>query len=303
MKNICRKGKSLYFVEYLGRHQGKPRYKWHRLGPADMTPEELNGALWRLQNRGLYRLAGIMEHYIQNRLPKRAFSTQAEYERVIRARLMPDFGQMRPDDVSQQDIAMYLEHREQEGSGPGGNREMAVLSSVFNHGMRIGACHFNPTYGVRRNEEHGRTRYVTDEELRLALRLAPPALRYLLWATYLTGFRQGDMRRLTKDDLLPAGIRVRQSKDGKHELRLWTDSLRKVVRRALVRSQCDRVFTNAYGRPWTKDAIGNAMQRLKAKTGADWHFHDLRAKAESDHKQGLGLMRRYTRARKLQAVK
>lgn len=35
----------------------------------------------------------------------------------------------------------------------------------------------------------------------------------------------------------------------------------------------------------------------------EWRFHDVRAKAESDHETGLGLMRRYTRARKLRAVR
>jgi site-specific recombinase XerD len=245
-----------------------------------------------------------MEDYIEHRLPKRAMSTQKEYERVIRARLIPTFGHMRPDDVTQQDIAAYLEFREtEEGNGPGANREMAVLSSVFNHGMRIRQCKFNPTYGVRRNEEKGRERYVTDQELRIALRTAGPALRYLLWATYLTGFRQGDLRRLTKDKLMPEGIRVREGKGGKHEMRLWSESLRKVVRRSAARTKCSHVFANSYGRAWTKDAIGNAMSRLKDKTGADWTFHDLRAKAETDHATGLGLMRRYTRVRKLAAVK
>lgn len=303
MKNVHRKGPSLYYVEYLGRRKGKPRYKWHRLCSADATQEEINCALWRLQTKGSGTLAAVMDSYVKHRLPKRALSTQKEYARVIKARLKPEFGHMLPDDLTQQDIAMYLEMREQEGNGPGANREMAVLSSVFNHGMRIGACKFNPTYGVRRNEEKERERYVTDEELRIALRAAGPALRHLLWATYLTGFRQSDLRRLTKDKLMPEGIRVREGKGGKHELRLWSESLRKVVRRSVERSKCDRVFTNSYGRGWTKDAIGNAMKRLKAKTGADWTFHDLRAKAETDHETGLGLMRRYTRVRKLAAVR
>ena len=306
MKNIYKRGPSLYYVEYLGKVHGRAKYRWTRLCKADATEEEINGAIWRVTTKGAGTLAGIMEDYIATRLKKRAQSTQKEYERVIRCEggLMDTFGKMRPDDVTQQDIAAYLEFRDSEdGHGPAGNRDIAVLSSVFNHGMRIRQCKFNPTYGVRRNEEKERTRYVTDQELRQALKAAGPALRYLLWATYLTGFRQGDMRALTKDKIGPEGIRVREGKGGKHEMRLWTESLRKVVRRALKRSTSDYVFTNSYGRRWTKDSIGNAMTRLKAKTGADWTYHDLRAKAESDHETGLGLMRRYTRAKKIAAVK
>lgn len=295
MKNVHRKGPSLYYVKHN---------RWVRLGPATMTQEEINGAVWRLKNKGSDTLEAVMRDYEKHRLPKRSAATQKEYSRIIKRRLIPTFGHMRPDDVSPQDIAVYLERREsRDGKGPAGNREISCLSSVFNHGMRIRACKMNPCYGVRRNEEHPRTYYVTDAELRTALRAAPPALRYMLWATYLTGFRQGDLRRLTMADLCPDGVKVRQSKDGKHEIREWTDSLRKVVRRALERSECDLVFTNAYGRGWTLDGIGTAMQRLKERTGAKWTFHDLRAKAESDHETGLGLMRRYNRARKLKAVR
>lgn len=302
-KNVYQRGPSLYYVEYIGRERGRPRYKWHKLCPADSTPEAINGAIWNLKTKGTGTMTAVMKDYIRTRLKKRAATTRREYERVIKNKLIGDWGHMRPGEVTSQEVAMYLEHRERQGHGPAGNREIAVLSSVFNHGMRIGACKINPTYGVRRNEESPRTRYVTDLELRQALRAAGPALRYLMWGTYLTGFRQGDMRRMLKDHLTPDGIQVREGKGGKHEVRLWSESLRKVVRRALTASDCDRVFTNSYGQPWTKDAIQNAMRRLKGKTGADWTFHDLRAKAESDHKTGLGLMRRYTRARKLAAVK
>ena len=169
--------------------------------------------------------------------------------------------------------------------------------------MRIRACKTNPTYGVRRNVEKARTYYVTDQELRQALRAAKPPLRYLLWATYLTGFRQKDMRNLRRENLTPDGIKVIQSKDGKYELRQWTESLRKVVRRALDLSGSEYVFCNHYGQRWTTDSIQCAMRRLKAKTSVRWCFHDLRAKAESDHETGLGLMRRYSRARKLKAVR
>ena len=120
---------------------------------------------------------------------------------------------------------------------------------------------------------------------------------------YLTRFRQKDMCQLKKSDVTSDGIKVIQSKDGKHELREWTESLRKVVRRALQRSKSDYVFTNSYGRAWTTDSIQCAMRRMKQKTGIKWRFHDLRAKAESDHETGLGLIRRYTRVRKLRAVK
>lgn len=288
------KGPSLYYVH---------KNKWTRLCAADAPDEVLHGELWKLLRKGVDTLAKVMEDYRINRLPKLAIATQADYEYIIKERLNPHFGHMHPDDLTSQDIAVYLEMRERDGTPARGNKEVAVLSSVYNHGMRIRACRVNPTYGVRRNVEKPRTYYVDDASLRLALRHANPSLRYLLWATYLTGFRQKDMLSLTRDHLTPEGIRIVQSKDGKHELRQWTDSLRKVVRRALSRSKGIYVFTNEKGHHYSQTAVQCAMQKMKADTGIKWRFHDLRAKAESDHETGLGLMRRYVRARKLKAVK
>ena len=289
-KNVYPKGPSLYYV---------CKNKWTRLCRIDAPEEELHRELWKILAKGAGTLSGVMDEYIENGLPKKAMSTQRDYANIIKRQLRPTFGHMRPDDVSSQDIAVYLEHRERKGHGPAGNREISCLSSVFNHGMRIRACSYNPCYGVRRNTEKERTRYVTDQELRVGLRVAHVSLRRILWAAYLTGFRQKDLRLLIRSDVLPEGLRVRQSKDGKHELRQWTDSLRRLVRKELERSQCQRIFTNRSGQPWSLSALQSAMRRLNM----DWTFHDIRAKADSDHETGLGLMRRYNRARRLKAVK
>ena len=288
--NVYQKGPSLYYVK---------KNKWIRLCRVDAPEEELHRELWKILSRGAGTLAAVMDDFIVNRLPTKATATQRDYANIIKRQLRPTFGHMRPDDVTSQDIAVYLENREKKGHGPAGNREIAVLSSIFNHGMRIRACSLNPCYGVRRNTERPRTRRVSDKELRLALRAAHVSLRRLMWAAYLTGFRQKDLRSIRRDQITAEGIRVQQSKDGKYEIRQWTDSLRKLVRKELERSNSDWVFTNRSGRPWSMSAIQSAMRRLNLS----WTFHDLRAKADSDHATGLGLMRRYNRARRLRAVK
>ena len=184
-KNVYPKGPSLYFVR---------KNKWTRLCRVDAPEEELHRELWKILSKGVGTLTGVMDDFTANRLPKKAMSTQRDYANIIKRQLRPTFGHMRPDDVTSQDIAVYLELRENKGHGPAGNREIACLSSVFNHGMRIRACNVNPCYGVRRNTEKPRTRAVTNRELRQALRNAHVSLRRLLWAAYLTGFRQKDLR-------------------------------------------------------------------------------------------------------------
>lgn len=244
-----------------------------------------------------------MRSYLDKPIRDLAATTQHDYEIIIEKKLIPAFGRMNPDDLTSQDIAMYLARRESDGHGARGNREVAVLSSIINHGMRTGKIRTNPTYGVRRNKERPRTFYIENESLRASLKQSGPGLRHLLWAAYLTGFRQKDLINLRREHLTPDGIKVIQSKDGKHILMAWSESLRSVVRRALARSKCPYVFTNESGQKYTKSGINSAMRRMRAKTGIEWRFHDLRAKAESDHESGLGLMTRYKRAKRLTAVR
>lgn len=290
MKNVHRKGPSLYYVK---------ANKWIRLCRADAPEHEIHRAVWRLLARGAGTLADVMDDYRAHKLPKLAAATQRDYERIIANVLKPIFGHMVPDDLTGQDIAAYLHKREVEGKAPAGNREMAVLSSVMAHGMRIRACNVNPCYGVRRNRENARTRTVSNADLRGALRGGTLAFRRLLWGLYLTGYRQKDIMALRRDQVTAEGLVVKQSKDGRLEIRVWTESLRKLVRRELERSRCNRVFTNTKGGPWTQSAIQSAMKRLRL----GWTLHDLRAKADSDHETGLGLMRRYNRAKRLRAVR
>jgi integrase len=130
-------------------------------------------------------------------------------------------------------------------------------------------------------------------------RLDRPGLRRREEAAYLTGFRRNDLRSIRRDQITVDGIKVWQFKDGKHEIRQWSDSLRRLVRKELERSNCDQVFTNRSGQGWSMSAIQSPMRTRDVS----WTFHDLRAKADSDHETGVGLMRRYNRARKLRAVK
>ena len=291
---VHRKGPSLYYVH---------KNKWTRLCRADDPEHVLHGELWKILQKGTDTLGAVMDSFKVNRLPKLASASQADYRNIIENILRPFCGHMHPEDLTSQDVAAYLEKRDQAGKGARGNKEVAVLSSLYAHGMRIRACSANPCYGVRRNRERARTTYVDDAGLRAALRKAPPGLRHLLWAAYLTGLRQGDLRGLTRENITPDGIKVVQSKDGKHELREWTDSLRKVVRRALKRSKGEYLFTNERSAPWTTSGVQSAMRRLKAQHPFEWTFHDLRAKADSDSERGLGLMRRYNRARRVKAVR
>jgi integrase len=152
---------------------------------------------------------------------------------------------------------------------------------------------------VRRNKEKPRSRYVTDDEFQAALDRSIGQVQDLLELAYLTGLRQGDLRRLKRSQIKPDVIEIQEEKTGKRLAIEISPALRKVLMRA--QSRCDSIYvlTNSKGQPWGLWAIQSFMRRLDV----DWTFHDLRAKAESDHKTGLGLMASYKRAKTVTAVR
>jgi integrase len=223
--------------------------------------------------------------------------TQKDYRKYLQGPLEMVFCETHPDDVDDTHVAQYLSRRADQGAPVVANREIACLSSVYNFAMRRGLARRNPCRGVARNREKPRNRYVRDQEFVKPFEEAPPAFQDLMAALYLTGLRQGDIRSLRKAQLSASGIQIHESKRGKLRFIEWSDALRYFVTRAASRTpESPFVFTNSQGSPWTSDGIQSAVRRLKAKCGHDWTLHDLRAKAESDHKEGIGLLPLYKRA-------
>lgn len=225
--------------------------------------------------------------------------TLREYRRQIKSILIPTFGKMRPDDLTNSHIAQFLEIR----GGVKANRERAALSTVIEWAMRKGWVRSNPCRGVRRNKERPRRRYVTDDELDRAMQATTEAFAAFLWGGYLTGLRQGDLRCLRRTDATADGLELTESKRGRKLMVGWSEALRDLVAMELSRSKCHRIFTNTRGEPWNPWTIQTAMRNMKRRTGMDWNLHDLRAKAESDHAEGMGLMASYERARRVMPVR
>lgn len=221
--------------------------------------------------------------------------TRAEYDRQIDTTLRPVLGNMALTDVKPSTIGQYLERRQTVSA----NREVACLSTVYEWAIRNGYAEFNPCRGVRRNRETPRHRYVSNVELGQALKRTTPEFRDFMLAAYFTGFRQADLRRLKWTDIDRRQITLTEAKTGKKITMRLSKPLAAVLGRARGRTGSDYVFTNTSGQPWSLWAVQSAMRRLDV----DWTFHDLRAKAESDHRSGLGLLSRYKRARQLEPTR
>jgi integrase len=243
--------------------------------------------------------------------------TQFDYRNYIDRQLEPWCGDKEPDEIKSPDVARYYKLRRAAGAKSSANKEVACLSSVFQYGLGEGLCSANPCRGVRRNKTKPRDRYVRHDEFLLYFDAAPDYLQDLLAGIYLMELRPGEARELRTSTITPKGVFIEQSKTGKVKVIEWSPALQFVLTRSTSRFPgAPFVFTNSHGEKWTETGMHSALatvrreivakaKALAAERGEPeppapprWTFHDLRAKGESDHKDGgHGLLALYKRAR------
>lgn len=226
---------------------------------------------WAIEYGGALsdRISDIILDYRANVLPTKAKRTQRDYRDAL-DRLEPVFGHMRLCDLRPVHIYQYQDARAAQGAKVHVNREIAVLSVVCAHGVRLGHADYNVCKQVRRRPEQPRNRYVTDEELITVYLMASPWMQDAIELVCETGIRLGDLCRLSDENRTPEGFAFEQGKTGRRMLFEWTDDLRRCAKRP----------------PVSYEGFKTAWQRLMAKAVKDgvtrFTFHDLRAKAGSD---------------------
>jgi integrase len=259
---------------------------------------------------GSETLDDVFDQYIAKALPDLSPTTQRDYLGFINGRKAGDtgvlrlvFGESLPDDIEPTHIAQFLRMRAENGAAVTGNRERSCLSSVFNFAMRMGLASRNPCHGVKRNPEKPKTRYVRNDEYLAAFEAAEEYVQDLMAVIYLMGLRPNEARSLKRQQITPKGIRWEESKTGKVKIISWTPALQFFITRACSRCESDYVLTNSLGRRWTEWGMHSALRRIRARVdGPTWTWHDLRAKAESDSAEGMGLLPLYKRAVRIKPV-
>lgn len=249
------------------------RDRWQPLGreygPALRAWAELESAPAQVVTVGQ-----AIDVYLIDSVPKLAEATQRDYRRIC-GELRRTFSDTALADVEPTHVAQYLEKR---SSPVAANREVAVLSSVFNHAMRLGNARSNPCRGVRRNREKPRTRLPTAAELAALRVAASPMVRAMIDVSLMTGLRKADLLALTIADLTERGIELRTSKTGTPVCYRWNDTLRAAVNAAKGTRQIGPLFITRLRRGWSESGLDTVWDKLRAKTGVtDLHWHDLRA--------------------------
>lgn len=266
-------------TEKDGRYYKIVRNKWHPLSRIDEGVSALYRALYELDPLKPGTIGELIAVYRAVGMDELKPATRKDYHNIL-TRLDHTFGHMHHGSLKTNQCAHFLEVAKKAGRGTRANRELAVMSSVFEFGLRNEYVGANPCRGIRRNKERPRKRLVTDTEFLDAFNRSNEPFQDLIAAAYLSGVRQTDVIAWSRSkNLKPEGISYVQSKTGKPHMVEWSDALRFFVRRAVERfPDADLVFLNTDGMPWTASAINSQKRRL----GLEWAFKDLRSKAQSD---------------------
>lgn len=271
--------------------------KWVRLGK---TEQEMYASLSRLNGEVAVMekgMAALFARYEVEVVPTKAPRTQVDNRKELE-NLRRSFGNVDPAKIKPVHIYQYLDARGKVAKTRA-NREVALLSHVFTYAIRWGVIEANPCRDVQKFSEKPRDRYVEDWEYAAVYQLAPPIVQAAMEIAVITGMRQGDILALKRADLSEAGVQIVQAKTRKKQIFEWTPALRAAVELAtgIERSISSMwIFATTTGRRYSSSGFQTAWQRLMDKAIADgvianrFTFHDLRAKAGSEHHDATRLL-------------
>ena len=141
------------------------------------------------------------------------------------------FGGIPPEAVKRSHIRKFLDIRLEDGAPVRGNREKALLSHVFTWAMERDIIDIlvNLCRGVKRNPEHARTRYVTNDEYTDVYNRAPARMQICMELAYLLAARKSEVLDLMQFDLMADGVRVRRGKGSKTNMVNWSARLETAI--------------------------------------------------------------------------
>lgn len=229
--------------------------------------------------------------------------TKDEYEQCAKT-LLKTFGPARAAAVKPADVNRYLRVKRKDAPVRA-NREVAVLSNLFNLAVARGDMDANPCKQVRRNKEQPRREAPEASDLKALvnwLAAATPQRKMIAhmaeFAAY-SGSRRVEFLRLTRHqiDRQRGVIRVQRGKQ--RGVVVWEEiaigeRMDNLLNRLEIDDQREWVFRNKFGNPYTEKGFkamwGKLMNAaIAAKVVARrFTFHDLRAFYTTTHKDERG---------------
>jgi len=191
----------------LGGDLNKARLRWAELEARD-APGDLK------------IMKAIFDRYERDIIPGKAPRTQRDNQAELR-QLRSVFNNAPIEAITP---AMIAQYRDARSAKTRANREIALLSHVFNIAREWGLCEqANPCMGVRKNKEKPRDYYANDTVWAAVYQHACHELRDAMDLAYLTGQRPADVLSMRRDDVVDGYLLVSQGKTSKR-LRIQTQS-------------------------------------------------------------------------------
>lgn len=276
-ERVYHRNNAYYFVH-------KDTGKWERLD-SDYAKAMAKWATLVVASTRTENMGELFDRYLLEVVPHKAERTQQDNRQELRF-LRAAFGQMPVASVTAVNVAAYRDAREAKTRG---NREIALLSHVFNYAIRWGLRTDNPCAvpGLR-VRERPRSRYVTDEELAAFKALCPAWLQNYLDLKSLIGARQQDMLALQWSDALSDGICITPKKTagstGKRIKIARTEEINAVLQR--IPRKTNLLFPTRTGEAYTRMGFGAVWRKIMTKFveagGERFTEHDLRGAVATD---------------------
>ncbi len=199
----------------------------------------------------------------------------------LRNQLLPHFTGRPIADIDRQEVRNWFARLR--ATPVAADRSMPVLSVIMREAERMGMRPegSNPCRGIRRYRRKGRTRFLSDDEIRsLSTRLTAHEDRWprrvaVIRLLLLTGCRKGEILTLRWSDYRDGHLFLRDSKTGPRTV--WLSEPARAVLDGLGRNSRWMFPASKGDRPWSMDWLGRFWRRVRATADLeDAHLHDLR---------------------------
>lgn len=202
----------------------------------------------------------------------------SSYQRIssVFSRLIASFGPRCLNEISTWEIERYKKARKEAGKAPATiNLELRFLRSLLYKAYAWKKLADPPDRSVKLlKTPEGKTRFLSEEEEAAILAVASPALRRIVIAGLLTGFRRQELTTLKTAavDLSRGIVTVDAcySKNGEQRTVPIGERLQAVFQESLAEQYAHPfIFARDKGRPWTLSSFSNAFGRACQRAGVD----------------------------------
>jgi len=219
------------------------------------------------------RFDAFAEEYLEWVQANKKLLTHARAVAVIK-RLTPTFGTKRLSDITAWQIEQYKKGCRDAGNAPATiNLDLAFLKALLNKAVAWNKLGEYPAKHVKTLKvANERTRFLSEEEEAQLLVACSPALRRIVEAGLLTGFRPRELTSLRPEDAdlkhNLVTVAACYAKSGESRTVPMGERLKIIIQEALAaRGEAPTVFTTVKGQPWRPASFGMVLRGACRRAG------------------------------------